>query len=153
MRAVVDTNVSFGALMDPASAPGRVLQAWREQRFLSVVSPPLLAELRGVLRWHKGLRRLLSEVEEKAELVVPPRTVNVPNISSGDNRVLETAVAGAAGYVVTNDRALLALQEFEGVVMVTPSRFLRILNAKAKSTNADIAGHGTEDSEGRGVGP
>ena len=153
MRAVVDTNVSFGALMDQASAPGRVLQAWRDGRFVLILSPPMLSELRGVLRWHKGVRQFLAEVEGQAVLVDPPPTVNVPTISPGDNRVLEAAVAVGADYVVTNDRALLALREFENIPIVTPSRFLRIINETASNPTATATGHATEGSEGSGVGP
>jgi len=153
MRAVVDTNVSFGALMDQNSAPGRVLQAWRDGRFVLVLSPPMLSELRGVLRWHKGVRQFLAEVEAQAEIVDPPQVVNISTISPGDNRVVEAAVAAGADYVVTNDRALLALREFESIPIVTPSRFLRILNEAASKPSAATSGHTTEGSEGSGDGP
>lgn len=49
-RAVVDTSVLVSALIgDPDAGPGRLVDAWREQRFVLVVSPNLLAELREVL--------------------------------------------------------------------------------------------------------
>jgi hypothetical protein len=49
-RAVVDTSVLVSALIgDPDAGAGRLVDAWREQRFVLVVSPKLLAELREVL--------------------------------------------------------------------------------------------------------
>lgn len=153
MKAVLDTNVSFGALMDPTSAPGRALQAWRESRFSLVLSPALLSELRSVLRWRASAAAFIEELEAGATLVDPPRTLDLPGISPGDNRVLEAAAAAGAAYVVTNDRALLALREFRGVAIVTPARFLAALNAAASSKAPRAASHGTGGSEGSGVGP
>lgn len=45
-----------------------------------------------------------------------------------DNRVLEAAVAGEAGYVVLGDRHLLDLGAFQDVQIVTPIRFVRLLS-------------------------
>ena len=39
-----------------------------------------------------------------------------------DNRILECAVADAAGVIATGDRALLALHEFKGVRIVASTR-------------------------------
>ena len=46
-----------------------------------------------------------------------------------DNRVLEAAVAGSAGYIVTGDADLLMLASYEGIAIVTPARFLAVLAA------------------------
>lgn len=44
-----------------------------------------------------------------------------------DNRVLEAAVAGEAGYIVTGDADLLALDPFRGIRVVTPAAFVTVL--------------------------
>lgn len=44
-----------------------------------------------------------------------------------DNRVLEAAIAGGADYIVTGDRHLLDLNEYEGIEIITPARFAAIL--------------------------
>jgi predicted nucleic acid-binding protein len=41
-----------------------------------------------------------------------------------DNRILECAVAGGAGLIVTGDRALLALGEYAGARIVTLAAYL-----------------------------
>jgi len=40
---------------------------------------------------------------------------------------LETAVAGQADYVVTNDDAILALKSYQGIEIVSAVRFATIL--------------------------
>lgn len=45
----------------------------------------------------------------------------------GDLRMVETAVAGGARYVVTTDREFLSQRGYGGVEFVTPGEMLRLL--------------------------
>ena len=57
IRAVVDPSVLVSAFIGNAEAgPGRLVQAWRDRRFVLVVSPMLLAELGEVLSRPKFAR-------------------------------------------------------------------------------------------------
>ena len=66
-------------------------------------------------------------VLEKSILVIPKRKVNVVKDDPDDNKFIEAALEGKADYIVTQDRHLLNIKEFEGIKMVTPKEFLRIL--------------------------
>lgn len=44
-----------------------------------------------------------------------------------DNRFLEAAVAGKADYIITSDRDLLDMREFEGIGILKPGVFERII--------------------------
>lgn len=44
-----------------------------------------------------------------------------------DDRYLVAALEGRAGFIVSGDKHLLALKEYEGVRIVTPRVFLNIL--------------------------
>ena len=44
-----------------------------------------------------------------------------------DDKFIETALNGNADYIISQDRHLLDIKEFEGIKMVTPKEFLRIL--------------------------
>ncbi len=44
-----------------------------------------------------------------------------------DNMLLELAVSGNAGYLVTGDKDLLVLDPFRGIRIVTPRQFLDIV--------------------------
>jgi predicted nucleic acid-binding protein len=48
--------------------------------------------------------------------------------------ILATAVSARADYLVTGDRQLLALGEYQGVQMVTPRDFLAILSLQTSAT-------------------
>ena len=49
LRAVVDTNVWVSALLNPMGHPALVLEAFRNRRFVAILSPPLIEELIDVL--------------------------------------------------------------------------------------------------------
>ena len=87
------------------------------------MSKPILDELLSVLarkfsRDREALARVAIFLTDVAEFVVPDRKLKtLPD--EPDNRVLECAVAADADYIVTGDRAMLALGEFEGVQIVS----------------------------------
>jgi predicted nucleic acid-binding protein len=46
-----------------------------------------------------------------------------------DDAVVACAVEGKADYVVSGDQDLLALGEYEGIQVVTPRRFMEIVES------------------------
>ncbi len=61
---------------------------------------------------------------EMGELVSPKQKVDMLK-DDPDNRILECAVAGHADVVVTGDRAMLALNQYKGVKILTLKEYLR----------------------------
>jgi putative PIN family toxin of toxin-antitoxin system len=112
MRAVIDTNVWVSAVLNPHGAPAQVMDAFRQARFVVVLSQPLLDELQQVLARPRLMRRLAYNTQMVQELVDLLRTRAVWVEIHGDvswcrdphdNMVLETAVLGGADYLVTRD--------------------------------------------------
>ena len=138
MRVVLDTNVLVSAVLAPGSPPAQLLQAWRDGAFQLVVSGDLLVEIRDVLNrpriaersgWsEEDVATLVGALLASAAFVEPTERVSVVS-DDDDNRVLEAALTGEADYVVSGDRALLNLGNFEGIEIVTPARLAAILAA------------------------
>lgn len=93
-----------------------------------VLSKPILEELLGVLA-----RKFSREAEELAHvavflsdvaLMVKPRRRLMVLADESDNRILECALAGRATWIVTGDRALLALDEYRGVRIASLREYL-----------------------------
>jgi putative PIN family toxin of toxin-antitoxin system len=84
-----------------------------------LLSKPIVDELLGVLarkfaRDGEELARVAVFLSSLGTMLKPVRRLRV--LSDGpDNRILECAVAGGAGAIVTGDRAMLALREYRGV--------------------------------------
>lgn len=93
-----------------------------------------MAELERVLQYPKVRKGLRSTDEELAEfvhlfqeeglLVTPQETIHAITVDVSDNLYLEMAVAGDAHCIVSGDKHLLHLQEYQGIPIVTPAEFL-----------------------------
>lgn len=128
MRIVADTNVLISALMF-AGLPGAFLQLGLERQFTLVTSKALLDELAEKLVAKFGMsepdaRAVQSRLESAGDLIEPKFTLHVVKDDPDDNRVLECAVAGKADFVVSGDRHLLRVGEYDGIPIMTVRQFL-----------------------------
>ncbi len=129
MRVVLDTNVLLSGLAYPGSVPGRIVAAWRNGSLEVVLSHFILDELRRVLprlRQRHGLNEaeiadLVDCLSFEAELVEPEPSAEPDLTDPQDQLVLGTLRSAKADYLVTGDKALLALAPHYAVV--TPAHF------------------------------
>jgi predicted nucleic acid-binding protein len=56
--------------------------------------------------------------------VTPTQVVKVVD-DPDDDRIIECALAGGSDYIVTNDKALLRLEAFQGIEIVGLSEFFK----------------------------
>ena len=127
MRIVFDTNVLVAAFVFPGGRGDAALQRVIEERDQLLISKPILDELLGVLarkfsRDAEELARIAVFLGELATVVQPRQRLRVVQ-DDPDNRILECALAGRAEAIVTGDRALLALQEFRGIRIISLRRY------------------------------
>ncbi len=135
MRAVLDTSV----LISMALAKGGILEvawrAWREGKFDVLISRPLISEVRGVLSQPRlarsvelqSRRRLLRDLELlglPADIIPPYPAAPDPK----DSFLLAMAREGGASVIVTGDKALLAMRQWEGAEILTPREFVRAID-------------------------
>ncbi len=137
VKAVLDTNVLVSSLVSAGGPPRRILDAWLEGRYTLVTSLYLVEELVHVLSYPRIAERLRLHDEELAALVaallsraeVTPGELRLPGVTRDpkDDAVVACAQEGNADYIVSGDQDLLVLQEYEGIQVVTPRRFVEIL--------------------------
>ena len=136
-RVVIDTVVFVRSLLNPYSAPGKLIFAHADEYRL-ILSAPIVREIVEVLqrleitnkiRFVAGMdtRRVLDLLSE-AELVELP--LDIPQVSRDpkDDKFLATAILGEADYVISEDRDLLDLEEYQGIKVVDIATFLKLLN-------------------------
>lgn len=128
MRVVFDTNVLVSALVFPGGQGDAALRRIAAGTDQLVMSKAILDELLDVLsrkfaREAEELAHVAVFFSELAMVVAPKRRLRVVQ-DDPDNRVLECAVAGRAGAIVTGDKALLALKNFRDIPVVTLRSYL-----------------------------
>jgi uncharacterized protein len=130
MRVVFDTNVFISAFVTPASQGERAFLLAHQRRFDLYTSVSILTETAGRLRRkfdqdEDDIRQALRQISRVAVVVKPSRTITVV-ADKADNRILECAIEAGADLVVTGDRHLLRLRQFEGIPIVRLADFLRM---------------------------
>lgn len=133
MKIVVDTNIFVSGWLW-GGIPARLFRLARTHQLIICASEPILAELETTLGKQKLQVKLQSLsftvnglMQGTRELVdvYPISTINLPELRDvNDNMILATAIAAAADAIVTGDRDLLVLQEYEGIPIVTAREFL-----------------------------
>jgi putative PIN family toxin of toxin-antitoxin system len=129
IRVVPDTNVLVSAVI-AGGKPREFMRRSVEGEWTLVSSPALVEEFAEVLGRPKfGLDpdevlRALRALLRLAEVVVPRKGVQIVVADPDDDRVLEAALEGRAQYIISGDRHLLALKEFEGIRIVRVAEFL-----------------------------
>ncbi len=136
IRAVVDTHVFLSGVINQTGIPGQILAAFRAGRFelitsaeineeiLEVINRPLIKE-----RYRLGDRIIDVGVilYTQATRVEPKHRVDVSR-DPDDNKFLEAALEGKAGYLVTGDkRDLLVLGEHKEIRIITPAQFIKVI--------------------------
>ena len=131
-RLVLDTNVLISAALSPGGSPRAVVDAARAANGILLFSHETFHELRTRLLGPKfgpyvsweGRALYLAQLEAVSEWV------SITGAKLGcrdpdDDKVLETALLGEAGCLVTGDRHLLEMSPFHGIPIVTPADFVR----------------------------
>lgn len=122
--------------------PARLVEHWSQGRLTVVISLPLIEELADVLGRPRLKRKYKLQDRDIADLLrlLTARTILVP-VTGGvaicrdpdDNVVLETAITGGAGYVVTRDDdvkrdpVVSRYMRRHRIQVMSVSRFLSIL--------------------------
>jgi len=128
VRVVFDTNEFVSALVIPGGRASEALQRVVDGEDTLIVSRAVVDELLSVLarkfaRDREELARVAMFLSSLAETVAPAERLAVLS-DDPDNRILECALAGSAEAIVTGDRAMLALEEFRGVRILSLAEYI-----------------------------
>jgi putative PIN family toxin of toxin-antitoxin system len=131
MRIVLDTNVFISSFF--GGNPRSIIDMWKDGRLTLCLSKKIIDEYVEVLA-----RLGLSDSPELVELlklfatgfhiVFTTRTPEIHVVTDpDDDKFIACALALKAGYVVTGDKALVDVQQYQGIKIVTPREFLEII--------------------------
>ena len=134
-RVVLDTNVYYSALHTPGSRLEALIEAGvRERKYHLIASPFILHELYEKLieefLWEEARAlAVVKKIVRAAERVNPKTVTAVIADDPDDNHILACALAGHADLLVSGDRHLLSLKNYEDIPIVRPRDFLRTLGS------------------------
>lgn len=132
MRIVVDTNVLVAGLV--ADGLCRDIVKRRLPACELFTSQSLLRELADKLREKFGLDPddlpLLKIYADEAVIMKPARLSEPVCRDADDDEVLATALAAQAEVILTGDKDLLVLKEFQGIKIFSPRRYVEWMDSQ-----------------------
>lgn len=128
ISVTLDSNIYVSALQFGGIGT-RILSMVRAGTIRMDTSEAILTETMGVLRDKFGwdgyrLHFAVLELRKIAEVVTPTQTVDVTD-DPDDNRILECAIAASSNVIVTYDKDLLRLGEYDGIKIIRAVDFLQ----------------------------
>lgn len=128
MRIVIDSNVWVSALVFGGN-PRKVFEKTVQNGYTLVISQEILSETRRIL--HSKFPDFIDDFE----VLVVALDSRIEYLKLGiyrvdasrdkdDNKVIETALVGNAQFIVSGDKDLLVLEEYEKIKIVTPKNWL-----------------------------
>ncbi len=147
LKVVLDTNVFVSSLLVKAGLPAQILDAWRERRYLLIVSPAIIAEIRATLSYPR-IRRKYAITDEDVEQLVTLLERDALLVSGdadvagaipedpADEMVLACAVDAQADVIVSGDRHLLNMDSYQSIPILTVRQFLERLETDSSESTA-----------------
>lgn len=142
MRLILDTNVVLSALLW-GGTPYRLLQLAVEGEAQLFTSPVLAAELREILARPHLAAKLLEKGTtadavtalylEFARALSPLTVPRVVPDDADDDHVVACAVAAKADIIVSGDKHLLKLHEYQGIRIVTVVQAVQLFGGQANN--------------------
>lgn len=131
ISATLDTSVYIRALYLGGAAASLIGHA-RAGNLRIDISDPILHETNRVLRDKFGWSPyMLHDAREKlatlGNRVTPTTALDVIKEDPDDNRILECAVAAKSNYIVTGDKDLLRLGQYESTRILTIRDCIQVL--------------------------
>ncbi|OGC08160.1 putative toxin-antitoxin system toxin component, PIN family [candidate division WOR-1 bacterium RIFOXYD2_FULL_36_8] len=131
LTVVLDTNVFISALIF-GGIPFELFDLCRQGRINLVVSSHILLEFARILQTKfkfskKMALDVVSEIRRISKIVYPNIKIDIVKQDLSDNKIIECAVEGGAGYLVSGDSHLLDIKYYKTIKIVSLSEFLKFI--------------------------
>jgi hypothetical protein len=129
MKVVIDTNIFVSSFF--GGNPRKIIDLWKHEKITLCLSKAVLDEYIDVLcriglKDEYELKELLSLFSRGFNIMFIIKTPKIQIIKNDpdDDKFIECAIALKADVVITGDREVLAVKEYDGIRILTPQQFL-----------------------------
>lgn len=132
---VPDVNVLLSGTIISQYAPSQIMQAWRKDQIEIATSEPILEDLRRAFTYPRVIKftkvtqseanSYIEFLKEAAMNVAGTIPVNI-SPDPDDNKLFSCAIEASADYIVSTDKKhVLSVGEYQGIVTLHPSDFVK----------------------------
>lgn len=140
IRAVVDTNILVSGFISPLGYPKEIERRWRKAEFVLVTSREIVEEVSRVLhlsrimgKYHvteADVQAFVLTLVNKSSYVAERLALGGVAPDPDDDKIIACAIAGHADFIVTGDKPLQRVGEYQGISIIGAETFIRVLEEK-----------------------
>ena len=130
MKVVLDTNILVSATQWDYSVSHKLLEKLIRNNAEIFSTAEILEEFAGILRRdflnsEQEANSMVEKVIKFLTLVTPSKKVQVIKEDSADNKILECAMESEAEFIISYDKHLLKLGEYQGIKIMKPEDVIK----------------------------
>jgi uncharacterized protein len=147
LTAVIDSTVLVSAFLTEGGVAAELLHYAREGVFMVFLSEDIFDETEHTLSYPRIRARYDYTDEDVADFLDRLRlaaqlTTDLPRLTGivrdpNDDMVVATALRAQAAYIVTRDKDLLSLEQYEEITILTPEAFMAILREQSRGAEEE----------------
>ncbi len=137
MKIVIDTNVFVSSFLNPKGTPRLIIDLWKTGRVTLCLCAEILTEYLEVLsrfglKGEPELKELLDlfKTRQAIDFVVIDNDLHVIEADPADDKFLECALKASAACIVSGDKHLKGLRNYDGIPILSPSEFMTDLKRR-----------------------
>src|SRR3989344_8450753 len=144
MKITLDTNVILSSTFWFGDS-SKIMEMVEKGETELILSEDIIEEYKDVLNYEEiqdkiknknlEMQRTVEEIITLSKIVEPKNKFDVIKEDSDDNKIIECAVEGKVDYIISQDKHLLDIKEFQGIKIITPKDFLIKKNYRDKIEN------------------
>ena len=130
LRVVIDTNIYISAIFWNGK-PREVIDLGRDGKIMIFTSLDIENEIAGKLKTtfklaEEDVNQILLDFSTFTLPIRINKQLIVVQDDPDDNKFIECALECKANYIISGDRHLLNLKEYEGIKLIKSSAFLKV---------------------------
>lgn len=128
-RVVFDTNILISAVLSPKGKPFQCTALAKQNLIVSITCREIMQEFEEKLvnkfRFEsERVNKIIDEILAYSELVTLTIIPRVIVDDADDDSIIAAAVAGKANYILSGDKHLLVLKQYQDITIKTAGDFL-----------------------------
>ena len=133
MKVIFDTNVFISGIFWKGNYCTQIIDKWKNQELILVSSREIIEELVETLRNFKIQmpEELIEEwkttLRENSVFIEPRVKLEVIKEDPDNNKFLEAGVSANVDLIISQDKHLLRLKEYEGIKIIKPQQALLLI--------------------------
>jgi putative PIN family toxin of toxin-antitoxin system len=133
-KIVIDTNVLISAILF-SGIPNQVLQEVIHERCHLYLSHDILNEFLHVLSRSKfqllvpQIKQFYEEIINISNIVYPMQKLLIVKEDPGDNMLFECAIESNANFIVSGNKHVLRVKNYQNIEVITPGNFIQIFKS------------------------